>query len=239
MSGHATFDLVAAEAALYPRLADKPDWLYLLREFYELYRRSSAGGSGRIRGHQRAVREAIARTITANPPIIARVIEDKPVTAHLKRALDQGRRLATQSVVRAIESVQPELSWLYGYEKVPRGLSKKFAYAEFAGPQGPVVTREVILGIVLFAPNCTYPAHSHEGLTESYFTLSGAVSENDQGVYAPGSLIFNPPGRMHRITVGDLEPSLLSYAWHGAPERLETQKMAFRRMRRAPVKGAL
>ncbi|MEM9198501.1 MAG: dimethylsulfonioproprionate lyase family protein [Pseudomonadota bacterium] len=225
------------EEAASPRLSQKPDWVYLLREFYELYRRSSAGGSKIIRTHQRSVREAIARTVTANPPVLARVIEDKPVTAHLKRALDQGRRLATQSVVRAIESVQPELSWLYGYEKVPRGLSKKFAYAEFAGPQGPVVTRDVILGIVLFAPACTYPAHSHEGLTESYFTLSGAVSENDDGVYAPGSLIFNPPGRMHRITVGDLEPALLSYAWFGTPDRLATQKMAFRRMRRAPYGG--
>jgi dimethylpropiothetin dethiomethylase len=89
----------------------------------------------------------------------------------------------------------------------------------------------VNLGMVLFAPKCTYPAHSHEGLTESYYTLSGSVSENDDGVYAPGSLIFNPPGRMHRITVSDSEPSLLSYAWHGPKEKLAGQKMVFRRPR--------
>jgi dimethylpropiothetin dethiomethylase len=212
-----------------PRLLDRPDWFYLLRELYELYSRGRAGGSARIRAHQRAVREAISRTIAANPPIAARAVEAKPVIAHLKRALDQGRRESTQSVVRAVESVAAELSWLYGYEKVPRGLAKKYAYAELAGPHGPVVTEDVILGLVLFAPKCTYPAHSHEGLTESYYTLSGAVSENDDGVYAPGSLIFNPPGRMHRITVGDSEPALLSYAWQGAPQKLAQQKMVFKR----------
>ncbi|MEL7001093.1 MAG: dimethylsulfonioproprionate lyase family protein, partial [Pseudomonadota bacterium] len=165
--------------------------------------------------HQRAVREAISKVITDNPEVRPQHIEDKPVTMHLKRALDQGRRESTQSMVRALESVLPELSWLYGYEKVPRGLSNKFAYAELAGPHGPVVTERVILGIVLFGPKCTYPAHAHDGITESYYTLSGAVSENDDGVFAPGSMIFNPPGRMHRITTGDTEPTLLAYAWHG------------------------
>jgi dimethylpropiothetin dethiomethylase len=220
------------------RLSDKPDWGYLLREFQELYRRGSAGGSAKIRTHQRAVREAIARTMAADPPVIARAIEDKPVTAHLRRALDNGRRQITQSMIRAIDCLLGEVSWLHGYEKVPRGLSRKYAYAEFAGPQGPVQTGEVILGMVLFAPACTYPAHAHDGLTESYYTLSGAVSENDDGVYAPGSLIFNPPGRMHRITVADHEPALLCYAWHGTPEKLAGQKMVFSRSRKAGKEGS-
>jgi dimethylpropiothetin dethiomethylase len=214
-------------------LREAPDWGYLLREFSEMYRRGRAGGSARIRTHQRAVREAISKVIADNPPVIPQHKEDKPVTAHLKRALDQGRRESTQSVVRAIESVLPDLSWLYGYEKVPRGLSQKFGYAEFVGPSGPVVSEHLILGIVLFAPKCTYPAHAHDGLTESYYTLSGAVSENDDGVFAPGSMIFNPPGRHHRITVGDTEPTLLAYAWEGPREKLIAQKMTFSRTRKA------
>ena len=214
-------------------LNDHPDWIYLLREFYDLYRRGKAGGSSKIRAHQRHVREAIGKLLETNPLLQERPVEDKPVTAHLKRALDNGRRERTAAVIRAIESVESELSWLYGYEKVPRGLSKKFAYAEFAGPQGPVVSEGVILGVVLFGPKCTYPAHSHDGLTESYYTLSGEVSENDDGVYAPGSLIFNPPGRMHRITVSDTEPALLAYAWHGTREKLESQKMTFSKSRRS------
>ncbi|MEL6425453.1 MAG: dimethylsulfonioproprionate lyase family protein [Pseudomonadota bacterium] len=225
-------DVQALESPAPLRLKDRPDWMYLLREFQEMYRRGQAGGSARIRAHQRAVREAIGKVLQENPTVLERVPEHKPVTTHLKRALDQGRKERTQSVVRAIESVVPELSWLYGYEKVPRGLSEKFAYAEFAGPQGPVQTDRLILGIVLFAPGCTYPTHSHDGLTESYYTLSGSVSENDDGVFAPGSMIFNPPGRIHRLTVGDQEPTLVTYAWHGTPEALAGQKMVFTRKRR-------
>lgn len=119
-----------------PTLGEQPDWRYLLQEFHELYRRGKAGGSTRIRSHQRAVHEAITRTLASDRPVIAREREDKPVTAHLKRALDQGRQAATASIVRAIESVLPERSWLYGYEKVPKGLVRKYAYAEFAGPRG-------------------------------------------------------------------------------------------------------
>lgn len=220
-------DAQAEKPAAALRLKDCPDWGYLLTEFHELYRRGRAGGSTKIRAHQRRVREAIARTGAANPAVLRRAPQAKPVVAHLKRALDLGRREATESVVRAIESVAPELCWLYGYEKVPRGLSQKFAYAEIAGPHGPIEAEDVILGLVLFAPTCTYPAHAHDGLTESYYTLSGAVSENDDGVYAPGSLIFNPPGRMHRITVGERDPALLAYAWEGPAAKLAGQKMVF------------
>ena len=113
--------------------------------------------------------------------------------------------------------MRPHLVWQYGYEKVPRGLERKYAYAELAGPTGPVMTDEVILGLVLFAPGCTYPAHAHDGISESYICLSGAVSENDQGVYAPGSL------------VAEHNPSLLCYAWVGDQEKLANQKMVFSR----------
>jgi len=209
-------------------LSERPDWLYLLREMLDLYR-GNAGGSVKIRAHQRSVREAVNRLIEADPGIADRPAEQKPVVAHLRRALDNGRRTATQSIVRAVDSIAAELCWLYGYDRVPRGLSRKYAYAEIAGPEGPVLSPEVILGVVLFAPKCTYPAHCHDGLTESYYVLSGCVSENDDGVWAPGSLILNPPGRMHRITVSDREPALLAYAWHGPRAKLAHQKMVFQR----------
>lgn len=217
------------------RLNDHPDWIYLLREIREMYRKGNAGGSAKIRAHQRMVRECMGRMMEANPAMLDRPIEQKPVLAHLKRALDNGRLESTASLIRTIEGVAGSLSWLYGYEKVPRGLTQKYAYSELAGPNGPVLSTEVIIGLVLFAPKCTYPAHSHDGLTESYYVLSGAVSENDDGVYAPGSLILNPPGRMHRITVSDREPALLAYAWHGPPEKLSAQKMVFQRPRSAKM----
>ncbi|MEM7043246.1 MAG: dimethylsulfonioproprionate lyase family protein [Pseudomonadota bacterium] len=211
------------------RVDGVPNWLYLLREFYEIYRYLPAGGSSLIRAHQRAVREAISRVMNANAVLELGQGVDKPVTAHFRRALDEGRRERHADMIRSIDAVSEHLVWQYGYEKVPRGLKNKYAYAELCGPSGPVVTDEVILGLVLFAPACTYPAHAHDGITESYICLSGAVSENHQGVYAPGSMIFNPPNQHHRITVSDREPALMAYAWIGPPEKLLNQKMAFSR----------
>ncbi|MGJ8604584.1 MAG: dimethylsulfonioproprionate lyase family protein [Marivita sp.] len=212
-----------------PRLQDRPDWLYLLRDYYELYRRLSAGGSAKIRSHQKTVREGISRVIKSNAVVTEHTAVSKPVTAHWRRALDNGRMERHAPFIRAIESVQHHFVWQYGYEKVPRGLERKYAYAELVGPTGPVITDEVILGLVLFAPGCTYPAHAHDGISESYICLSGAVSENDQGVYAPGSLIFNPPEQRHRITVAEQNPALLCYAWTGMREKLANQKMVFSR----------
>ncbi|MEL6278305.1 MAG: dimethylsulfonioproprionate lyase family protein [Pseudomonadota bacterium] len=214
------------------RLREQPDWGYLFREFYEMYRHSSAGGSTKIRSHQRTVRETLSKVLDSDPPLQFEKPDHKPVCAHLKRALDEGRLERTATVIRAIESVQHQLSWRFGYEKLPRGLSQKYAYAELMGPTGPAVSDGLILGLVLFAPKCTYPAHSHDGITESYFCLSGSVSENDDGVFAPGSLIFNPPGRNHRITTGEHEPSLLAYAWTGSKERLAEPGMKFSRLKK-------
>ncbi|MEL6450135.1 MAG: dimethylsulfonioproprionate lyase family protein [Pseudomonadota bacterium] len=211
------------------RLSDHPDWVYVLRDSYDMYRRLSAGGSPKIRSHQRTVRERINRVLKANAEVQFPEPSEKPVTQHLTRALDNGRMERHAPFIRSIEAIRHRFTWQYGYEKVPRGLERKFAYAEIAGPSGPVLTNEVILGLVLFAPACTYPAHAHDGISESYICLSGAVSENDQGVYAPGSLIFNPPDQLHRITVADHTPALLFYAWEGTTEKLAHQKMVFTR----------
>lgn len=213
-------------------LRDVPDWRYLLREYDELYRYLPAGGSDRIKSHQRKVREAISRLLKKNGQLQLQPRAVKPVTAHLRRALDEGRQGVLAPVVRALDAVNGQLSWQYGYEKVPKGLANSYAYAELAGLSGPVFSEEIILGVVLFAPGCTYPAHAHKGITESYVCLSGAVSENHQGVYVPGSMIFNPPDHLHRITVSDLEPALLAYAWIGDKADLHEQKMVFTRVRK-------
>lgn len=215
-----------------PKLSDFPDWTYILRDSYDLYRWLSAGGSTKIRSHQKSVRERINRVIRKNPDVHLPQYQSKPVVSHLRRALDNGMKERHAPFIRSLSAVIDTLSWEYGYEKVPRGLRNKYAYAELAGPNGPVVNDEIILGLVLFAPGCTYPAHAHDGITESYICLSGAVSENDQGVYAPGSLIFNPPEQVHRITVADSNPALLLYAWEGSKANLADQKMVFTRKSR-------
>jgi dimethylpropiothetin dethiomethylase len=221
-----------AEVEAAQTLRDMPNWRYLLQEYDELYRYLPAGGSDRIRTHQRKVREAISRLLKQNAGVQLQPRAEKPVTAHLRRALDEGRQGTLAPVVRALDALGSQLSWQYGYEKVPPGLARSYAYAELAGASGPVISDEIILGVVLFAPGCTYPAHAHKGITESYVCLSGAVSENHQGVYVPGSMIFNPPDHLHRITVGDREPALLAYAWMGEKADLHQQKMVFTRARK-------
>ena len=213
-------------------LSDSPDWLYLLREFEALYRHGSAGGSAAIRSHRKQVRDRLSAVIAANPALTPRAPEALPVTAHLGRALDLGERAVMQGMARALREVRDRLSWEYGYEKVPKALAKKYAYCDILGPKGPIVAERLVLGFVLFAPNTTYPQHSHDGIEESYISISGAWSENDGAVYAPGSLILNRPGTEHRITTGTMDPCLLAYAWTGPEARLAAPGMKLSPKRR-------
>jgi len=226
---------LGADADLTPdpeHLRDSPSWVYLLFEYEKLYRYGSDGGSRAIRSHRKRVREMLSAVIEANPAIVQRDAVTKPVTAHLPRALDLGAMGVLGSMSRAIERIPDRLTWEYGYEKVPKGLEKKYAYCEIVGPQGPVRCDRLVLGLVLFAPNTTYPQHSHRDIEESYVSLSGAWSENGAAVYAPGSLILNQPEHQHRITTGRFDPVLLAYAWIGPEERLSSPGMKFSRTRR-------
>lgn len=214
------------------RLADNPNWIYLMREFDALYRHGSAGGSSAIRSHRKRVRDRLSATMAKNPEFLSRGRETKPVTAHLPRALDLGERGAMQGMARALREIKEALTWEYGYDKLPKSLVAKYAYCEVMGPRGPVRSDQLILGFVLFAPNTTYPQHSHQEIEESYISVSGAWSENNAAVYAPGSLILNRSGDEHRITTGDRDPCLLAYAWTGPTERLEEPSMKMSSPRR-------
>ncbi|WP_420012522.1 dimethylsulfonioproprionate lyase family protein [Tateyamaria sp.] len=207
------------------RMLERPNWVYLLREFDALYRYGSAGGSPSIRSHRKRVRDRLSAAMAKNPVVLPRSREDKPVVAHFARALDLGERGAMQGMARALREVRDDLTWEYGYEKLSKALAQRYAYCEVLGPQGPVHCETLILGFVLFAPNTTYPQHSHSEIEESYISISGAWSENNEAVFAPGSLILNRSGHEHRITTGDREPCLLAYAWTGPEERLAKPDM--------------
>ena len=68
----------------------------------------------------------------------------KPVGSHLGRALDNGEQERTQTFIRALAKITDQLVWQYGYDKMPRSLEKKYAYAELLGPRGPVVCEDLI-----------------------------------------------------------------------------------------------
>lgn len=95
---------VLADALAAPdlRLFDHPDGLYLLQDFDALYRHGSAGGSRLIRAHRKRVRDALSRLIDANPEIVHRLPEARPVTAHLPRARDLGERGAVDAMARSL-----------------------------------------------------------------------------------------------------------------------------------------
>lgn len=209
------------------RLASQPDWTYLLQEVRRVYRTTSSGGSSRIRDHRRTVIRALDAVREADPPLQPEPPSSLPVCGHLHRALDNARLGPLAGFARVLERIRPNLVWRYGYDNVPNDLADRYGYCELAGPRGPIATEVVIIGLVLFAPRCTYPQHSHQGITESYVAVSGAFSENDTGVYAPGSIILNRAGEAHRITTGHSEPCLLLYAWTGPPERLRDDHLVF------------
>jgi len=208
-------------------LFDHPNWVYLLREFDTLYRHGSAGGSKPIRSHRKRVRDRLSAIIDANTPILHREAETKPVVEHLGRAIDLGTNDDLSRLCKAFGRVSGSLCWEYGYGKISRTLARRYAYTEVLGPRGPVQADDLILGFVLFAPNTTYPQHSHKNIEESYISVTGTWSENDFATHAPGSLILNKPGHEHRITTGALEPCLLAYAWLGPAERLSAPEMKF------------
>ncbi|MXN64405.1 dimethlysulfonioproprionate lyase DddL [Stappia sp. GBMRC 2046] len=214
-------------------LVDCPDWLYLLREFDMLYRHGSAGGSRLIRAHRKRVRDTLSSIIDDNPEVSSRSPVAKPVAAHLPRALDLGEQGAVRGMARALSRVSQDLTWEYGYERVPKALAKKYAYCEILGPRGPVKADRLVLGFVLFAPKTTYPQHSHQDIEESYISVAGAWSENDLAVHAPGSLILNRSGAEHRITTAEMDPCLLAYAWIGPENRLNTPGMKLSSKRKA------
>ena len=229
-NSHAMTDQVTPAA----RLRDSPDWIYLLREFDALYRFGSAGGSKAIRSHRKRVRDTLSSVIDGNPEMAFRAPLARPVTAHLARALDLGERGALAAMARALTRVAPHLTWEYGYDVMPKALERKYAYCEVLGPQGPIRGERLILGFVLFAPETTYPQHSHDEIEESYISVAGDWSENDSAVYAPGSLILNRAGHEHRITTGQADPCLLAYAWIGNEDRLAApgMKLSYRRKAR-------
>lgn len=211
-------------------LHDHPYLTYYLQDILFWYRNGSAGGSKAINRHMKTVRVALKGALgKSRPPVVFPEPETKPVCFHLDRAQDNGLHGPASGTVRMFSRISPLLAWGYGYERMPRNLDKKYAYSELMGPNGLVRYPGLILGVVLLAPDTVYPAHSHAGITESYLCLSGYLSQNDAGVYAPGSLIYNPPEFSHRITTGRTEPCLLSYAWSGSEEALAKQNMTFKR----------
>ncbi|MEM0977072.1 MAG: dimethylsulfonioproprionate lyase family protein [Pseudomonadota bacterium] len=165
--------------------------------------------------------QTLAEPLTVSPTSGAAL----PVARYLEATLKTGRLGVHPAFVDALMMVSGRLNWEYGYAEMPDNLRDLFAYAEIAGQTGSVRVGRLALGLVLFGPGCVYPPHGHPGIAESYIVISGAVSQNDFGIFGPGSVIFNPPGREHMITVDQMAPALLAYAWTADEAILATNEM--------------
>lgn len=218
------------------QLRDYPSWIYLLKEFHEVYSGGSAGGSKAVRAHRKKVRDTLSGVMNAAPAVMPRSPTTLPVTKHLPRAFDLAARGSMAAMSRALERAADELTWEYGYQRVPPHLRQTYGYCEVLGPRGPVICDRLTLGFVLFAPRTTYPQHAHKDIEESYISIAGDWSENEMVVLAPGSLILNTPGHEHRITTGNHNPCLLAYAWVGPSDRLNMPTMKFSKARKSGEK---
>jgi len=202
-------------------IAQHPAVYHLLKEIEQHYHTFSAGGSASVRRHMKCVRGELRQVLRASgthnlhPP--PRGQPTRPVVVHLERAVSSGLRERCGTITSYLSQVSPLLEFKHGYpQKNSRTrLQERFAFADLVGPHGLIHSEDLSIGFVLLAPGTTYPEHAHHHVNESYITLSGTWSQNDQGVFTPGSLVFNDALRPHRITTSQAEPVLLLYAWEG------------------------
>ena len=201
------------------------DFRQVLKSYRRAYRAVVDCGNMKIREHCDL---AVATLDTLLSDAI-QVVPDTEKQVPATRFLDPCLRLAAKGPYSGLAGDVSELTrylqWQWGYASMPPHLEEAFAYTEIVGPNAPIPSHDLAIGLVLFGPGCVYPPHDHPDITESYLVLSGYVSQNDFGVFGPGSLIFNPPGREHTITVDTMAPALLAYAWTAAPGILASNEM--------------
>jgi quercetin dioxygenase-like cupin family protein len=139
----------------------------------------------------------------------------------INAALAPGKGVA--DVLHALSGVSTLLPWRYNYEprKDRPGLENRMAWAEFIGPEAPIHSDKVSLGVTLIGPHTQYPAHHHPAV-ESYFVLSGTATWTKDGIARKlphGSFVLHPANVVHSMETGD-EPLLAAYTWTGDIETL-------------------
>ena len=197
-------------------------WTGLLRETARLYEREVSGGSNPIKDHAAQVCARITRLLGAPLHHQDRRPATLPVVSLWPHTIDMARSQITSRLAGVLSRLAPSLAWLHGYKNLPPAMRERFAFSRLVGPKGHVYADDFALGLVLFAPNCTYPEHRHPNISESYIVVAGQMSQNDSGVFRPPSLLYNPPGHTHHITTGNHSPCLLLYVWIGDPADLRT-----------------
>jgi hypothetical protein len=138
-------------------------------------------------------------------------------TRHLPAALRAGNA-ATAGLLAAINPVIHFLPWRYSYP--PRAdapdLAQNIAFAEILGPEAPLRTDALCLGLTLIGPETLYPAHRHPAV-ELYLVVAGTATWTLDGVvreHPPGAVILHPSQAVHAMQT-HADPLLAIYFWTG------------------------
>lgn len=199
-------------------------WYRLIAGFYSTYESIPTGGNNTISQHKGRILQRL-KNYTHHITFKEIEAEQKPVCKYLTKTLKDGMEEWYLPILPAIGHLRKNLKWEYGYSHLPGNLGEKFAYTEILGPNGPFVCEELTLGLVILGPSTEYPRHKHPGIEESYICLSGNVALDDTGVFSTNSIIYMPPGKVHRLSTEIDVPCLLAYAWIADPKTLKNAKL--------------
>jgi hypothetical protein len=140
---------------------------------------------------------------------------NQTVLRHLPIALGFAS-VDTAPICRALNTLMPGLHWRQNSSYAGAEFLDGYAYCELLGPRGHRVSRELALGLLLLAPNVTYPEHVHPA-AEIYAVIAGHA-EWRQGNRAwstrnPGELVRHASMEPHAMRTS-AEPLLAAYLWH-------------------------
>jgi mannose-6-phosphate isomerase-like protein (cupin superfamily) len=137
------------------------------------------------------------------------------VVRYLPRAL-QSAQASTADACALLMQLRNALHWRQNGSYSDPAFLRRYAYCELLGPSGHWLHTEVALGLLLLAPDVTYPEHVHRA-TETYVVLSGDAQWR-RGVEpwqprAPGTVIRHGSMEPHAMRTR-AEPLLAAYLWH-------------------------
>ena len=201
-------------------------WAAVFSEYSDLYQSAFSAATTAEKEHQQEVIAKIKDQQDDFDLTFFKEPEEKPVCEYLSQVIRSETNHFTNPLLNSIKEIRDSLTWEYGYNDLPTELKQKYAYTEILSPDGPILGQEIILGLVLLAPDCLYPEHSHEQIAESYVVLSGTVTVNGNQDFKPGYSIYNSPGEKHELAT-TRQPCLLAYAWSGDKGILANNTMEF------------
>jgi dimethylpropiothetin dethiomethylase len=138
--------------------------------------------------------------------------ETKPVVSYLSQISLENKAEAYKKIINQLKKLQGKLFWRYGYQNPSQEMIEKYAYTEIIGPEGPIYSKELIIGFVLLAPDFHYPKHKHSQIEESYLFLTDKIFYN-KAILTEGSFILNKAGKIHELKSAAEKPALILYSW--------------------------